>query len=522
MDNRDYIVGIDIGSSKVVMAVGTRNERDNSITVLGVEVQEIDGCVKDGDITNFLELGNAISKAKMALESELGRQLNSAYVGVSGRSVYCVRYEDYVEISEKTGCVTENEMRELHNRIEMVTSSSGDEIVARTPLRYVIDDRQEVKNPVGAFGRKLSATYLFVMVGKQQIDRINRALYRAEITSCGLCVNPTLLPRTLLNEEEMEQGVVIIDIGSDLTDISVVREGKLWYFSSLPIGASSINNDLYDFLRTSKREVETTKRKYGSAAADGVPSDATIPIRVVGHAKKQILQRNIAEIAEERLKDIAGFVTRELKAAKSSTKVPCGAVLTGGSAYLSNMEMVFARELQMEVRLGSMLNGIDDESQELVSAYPQSIAVGLLLYGAEHNSCSTSPKIAPAVERTKEVKTEPVQESGSQSGNIFSTSQPAIEKPQSDSSIVTSNPAPIENTTEYKIENKAEVIEKPTEVEQTDTKVDDTTPTKYVGEQEQKKEQPKVEEQQKKSKSNWMDRFRHWVDDMFTNDNDYI
>lgn len=486
MDNREYIIGIDIGSSNVVMAAGVRNE-NGEISVLAVEVQEIEDCVKDGDIVNYIDLGNAIVKAKSALESELGRRLNSAYIGISGRSVYCVRYEDYVEINEKTGCVTENEMRELHSRIEKVMPGGGDEIVERIPLRYRIDERQEVKNPIGAFGRKLSATYLFVLVGKQQIDRVNRALYRAEIKPCGICVNPTVLPRILLGKEESEEGVVIVDVGSDLTDISVVREGKLWYFSSLPIGASSINNDLHDFLRTAKRDIETVKRKYGSATADGVPEDVTVPVKTAGNSKKQILQRNIAEIAEVRLKDIAGFVARELKAAKLSTKVPCGVVLTGGSAYLANMEQLFARELQMEVRLGRMLNGIDDESQELVSAYPQSVAVGLLLYGAEHNACETTPEI-PHHEPTVVVGP-----TTTATIDIFSTPQTepvAVDTPKE------------ENTDS--VEDTTVIVEPKPQVEE-------------VAEDNSDKREERNDDIEQ-PKRGLLSRFRNWVDDMFTDE----
>ena len=198
MDNREYIIGIDIGSSSVVIAAGVRDDQSGEISILGVEVQEVEDCVKDGDITNYIELGNAIGKAKTALEGEIGRKINSAYIGLSGRSVYCVRYEDYVEISDKTGCVTDNELRELNARIEMVVPGGGDDIIERIPLRYTIDEHQHVKNPLGAVGRKLSATYLFVLVGKHQIDRVNRALHRAEIKACGLCVNPTLLPDSMV------------------------------------------------------------------------------------------------------------------------------------------------------------------------------------------------------------------------------------------------------------------------------------------------------------------------------------
>lgn len=489
MESKNYIIGIDIGSSSVVMAVGTRTE-GGEISVLGVEVQPIEDCVKDGDILNYIELGNAIGKAKSALESELGVRLNSAYVGISGRSVYCVRYEDYVEINEKTGYVTENEMRELNARIEMVVPGGGDEIVERIPLRYTIDDSQDMRNPLGAFGRKLSATYLLVLAGKHQIDRIHKALYRAEIRACGLCVNPTLLPELLLTPDEMEEGVAIVDIGSDLTDISVVREGKLWYFSSLPIGASSINNDLHDFLKISKKDIDSLKRKFGSAMASGVPDNTTVPVKMAGHAKKQILQRNIAEIAEERLKDIARFVQRELKAAKFSTKIPCGVVLTGGSSYLSNIDQLFARELDMEVRFGAMLNGLDDESQERVLALPQSVVMGLLLYGAKHNACEIvpeSPKSVVADEPRKEEQT--INDMFSPVGEPEEavTSQPISQPISQPEPQIGQSPEPKEKSVEIPVEEK-------------------------------KVEEPKSEADSGSKSGSWWNKVLDWVDDRFVSD----
>ena len=261
MEKKEYIVGVDIGSSSVVMSVGKRDDK-GEITVLGVEVQEVDeSVVKCGDIVNFVDLGKSIGNAKAALEEELGLVLNDAYVGISGKSVYCVRYEDYVDITNSTGCVTERELRELRNRIDMVVPGGGDEIISRTPLRYCMDDRQEVKNPIGAYGRKLSATYLMVLVGKQQIDLVDRAMHFAQMSVSGLCVNPTLLPQLLLNANELEEGAMIVDLGGDVTDVSIVTGGKLWYFASLPIGASSINSDLHEFLRIPKRDVEQLKRR---------------------------------------------------------------------------------------------------------------------------------------------------------------------------------------------------------------------------------------------------------------------
>lgn len=518
MENKDYIIGIDIGSSNVVMAAGVRNSA-GEISVLGVEVQQVEGCVKNGDIVNYIELGNAIAKAKTALEQDLGLRLNSSYVAVSGKSVYCVRYEDYVEINNQTGCVTENELRELHSRIEMVVSGGGDEIIERTPLRYCIDDRQEVKNPLGTYGRKLSATYLFVLVSRQQIDMVNRALYRADIKACGLCVSPTLLPSLLLSEAEREEGAVIVDIGGDLTDISVVYNQKLWYFSSLPIGASSINNDMRDFLRIPAKDIDQLKRRYGSAIADGVPENVTVPVKTASQAKKQILQRNIAEIIEERLKDIAGFVARELKAAKFVNRISCGVVLTGGSAYLANIEELFAHELKMDVKLGRVLNGLDDDSQQQVSAFPQAVAMGLLLYGAQHNVCETVPDRSHVANRPRVVETpiEPVKEE--MNFNFATTNSVTVEEPKAEPEVTPIAAPVVEEHTP--IAPTPEVEEESVAMEREEVS-DKTEPTEIIQEEQ---EEPKPEKPQKPK---WTDRFRGFaerfrnkVDDMFTGD-DYI
>ena len=518
MENKDYIIGIDIGSSNVVMAAGVRNSA-GEISVLGVEVQQVEGCVKNGDIVNYIELGNAIAKAKTALEQDLGLRLNSSYVAVSGKSVYCVRYEDYVEINNQTGCVTENELRELHSRIEMVVSGGGDEIIERTPLRYCIDDRQEVKNPLGTYGRKLSATYLFVLVSRQQIDMVNRALYRADIKACGLCVSPTLLPSLLLSEAEREEGAVIVDIGGDLTDISVVYNQKLWYFSSLPIGASSINNDMRDFLRIPAKDIDQLKRRYGSAIADGVPENVTVPVKTASQAKKQILQRNIAEIIEERLKDIAGFVARELKAAKFVNRISCGVVLTGGSAYLANIEELFARELKMDVKLGRVLNGLDDDSQQQVSAFPQAVAMGLLLYGAQHNVCETVPDRSHVANRPRVVETpiEPVKEE--MNFNFATTNSVTVEEPKAEPEVTPIAAPVVEEHTP--IAPTPEVEEESVAMEREEVS-DKTEPTEFIQEEQ---EEPTPEKPQKPK---WTDRFRGFaerfrnkVDDMFTGD-DYI
>ena len=499
---KKYIIGVDIGSSNVTMAVGTRTE-SGEVSVLGVEVQKIESCVKDGDVTNHIILGDAIAKAKSALETDLELRLNSAYVGISGRSVYCVRYEDYIDINERTGCVTDVEMRELEARIDAVAPQGSDVVIDRILLRYCIDDREEVTNPLGSYGRKLSVSYLYVMADRFQIDRVNKAMHRAGIRNCGLRINPTLLPDLLLTPDEKEEGVAIVDIGGDLTDVVVVREGKLCHFASLPIGSSSINNDLHAALNIPKKDIDLIKHRYGSAIASGVPEDAAISIQTAARAsRKPILQRNIAEIAEERLKDIVRFVARELKGAKFLTRIPCGIVLTGGATYLSNIDQLFARELNLEVRFGEMLYGVDDASQEMICAKPQSVAVGLLLYGANHEACDT---FTPPPQTVSWTAPEPepitVTTPGSETVSTTNANNPIYEEPVNENggddydSEETLEP-PVEETPPSEIKG-----EQPTEETLVEPPIPPTPPTPPAP-----------------PKPGFFERFKSWIDTKFDND----
>ena len=398
MENRDYIIGIDIGSSNVVMAAATRMP-SGRLDILGVDMQSIGEGVKDGCVNNIYELGDAINRSKQALENELGRRINSAYVGVSGRDVYCVQYEESVFVKDKEGCITDDDVHELDMRMERVVAGDKDKILSRHPLRYRIDGVRETENPRGCFGHKLSAIYLMVLISRQQEDRIKRALHRADIECLELVINPMVLPSVLLSEEESKGGVAIVDLGAELTDIVVVRSNRVQYFASLPIGASSIDADLYDFLKIP--QVDKVKKSCCSVLSDSVPNDTTIGVQMMGRgrARKQILQRNISEIIEERLKDITRFVLRELRGAKCMTKLPYGVVLTGGSAYLADIEQLFSRELGVEVRPGKQIYGITDDSCEKITEFAQAAVLGVLQYGSTRMACNTTEK--PSTPTTK-------------------------------------------------------------------------------------------------------------------------
>lgn len=396
MEKKSYFVGVDIGTSNVAMVVGSRIG-DGPINIEDGVTRPINGGVVAGRIDNVQSVGAAIRAAKEELERELNIRINEAYAGLSGEFVHCAYYTDHVFVRDNvSSCITKEDVASLHERMNNVIADPSEEILERIPQNYVIDSSKEIADPIGSFGRNLSSTFMFILCQKNQLMRVKMAFHNAGLSLLGTYVNPAVLPSLVLTDEEKDEGVAIVDIGGGTTDVSIVRGGKLRYIASVPIGAQSINADMHTF-GISDRNTEYFKRKYGSAVADMVPADATIPIQKAGQqSKKDFPQRNLVAIIEARLKDIAEFAWAEIKHAKMSTKIPCGLVLTGGSTVLENIDELFRRETGVPVRLSTVESGISDETKEKVSTYLQSAAVAVMLNGVKRGKCDVielSPKV---------------------------------------------------------------------------------------------------------------------------------
>lgn len=391
MEKKSYIVGVDIGSSNVVVVVGTRNP-DGSLNIDGIASRPVAGGVTSGRIDNVRSVGTAIREAKGELEEELGIRINEAYAGISGSFIRCASYTDHVFIKDSSRCITKEDVAALHERMRNVLADDGEQIMDRIPQNYVVDDGSETADPIGAFGRKLSSTFLFVLCSKEQIERVKMSFHNAGLRLLDICVNPAVSPDVLLSDEERDEGTAVIDIGGGTTDVSIVRGGKLRYVASVPIGASTIDADLHAF-GIAKINAEQMKKKFGSAVADMVSPDISVPIQMPGQTKKDFLQVNLVKIIEARLKDIAEFAWDEIRGAKFASRIPCGIVLTGGSALLENIDELFRRETGANVRLGAARYGIDEESQQKIGTYAHSTAVAILLFGAEHGFCEVTERV---------------------------------------------------------------------------------------------------------------------------------
>lgn len=459
MERKSYTVAVDLGTSNVVVTVGSRNA-EGALDVECVVSKPVEG-VRAGKIENIELVSNAIREAVSEVEARLGLRISEAYAGLSGDFVRCARHTDHVFVLDPQNGVCQRDVEALFDRMRNVQAPDDETIMERVPQNYVVDDNQEVKNPVGSFGRKLSSTFNFILCLKTPMQRLDMALKRLGIRMAGVFSNALVTPEAVLTPEEKEEGVAVVDVGGGVTDVTVYYHNVVRYIACIPMGATAINRDIRT-MGVPERLVESLKLRYGSAVAELAPEDKLV--RVNGRTArdaKDILLRNLATVIEARATDIAEFVAQEIKDSGYADRLACGIVLTGGSARLKDLDELFRRVTRMDVRVALPEAGITAESKEHVADPAFSTAVGILLKGSQTGACAvvempasyrTAPQPQPQPAASSEAAAPRTEPSARQPLRTMPRPQPQVphaephpyHAPQSASHSVAAEPAPAE------------------------------------------------------------------------------
>ena len=400
MERKNYTVAVDLGSSNVVVAVGEK-AAEGQMEVASIVSKPVEG-VNAGKIENIELVSRAIREAMSEAEEQLGIRITEAYAGISGDFVRCARHTDHVFVYDPQNGVNQKDVDALFDRMRNVQAPDDETIMERVPQNYVVDDNQEVKNPVGSFGKKLSSTFNFILCLRTPMQRLDMALKRLGIKMLGVKLNFIATAEAGLLPDEKEEGVAVVDIGGGVTDVAVYYRNVVRYIATIPMGAMAINRDIRT-MSVPEKHVESLKQKYGSAVADLAPEDKLI--RVNGRTAreaKDILLRNLATVIEARATDIAEFVLQEIRDSGYAGKLAYGIVLTGGSAKLKDVDELFRRVTGMDVRIASAETGVAEESREKVVDPAYATAVGILLKGAEQGACAVIERPASPASRSAE------------------------------------------------------------------------------------------------------------------------
>ena len=429
VEKKNYIVAIDIGTSEVVIAVGSLAE-EGVVKIETIVAENCDGMVA-GLVDNSQMVTDSLRRAKEKAEQLAGIAITDAYVTISGKFVRCARYTDHVFVEDADNCISQRDVNALSERMRNVKSADGEVIMDHFPINYKGTSGSEMKNPVGSYSPQLSSTYNFILCEHMAKDRLLRVFMGAGIKIRNLYAGAAVIGESVVNNDEMEEGVAVVDIGGGVTDVAVYYGGVLRYIATIPMGGSVVNADIRAYAGTiPAKMVETLKRRYGSAVVDLTP-DELIQVKSGSRAIKPIQRLNLAAVIEARMSDIADYVWSEIKESGYAKKLAAGIVLTGGGAALDHLADLFQKITKQEVRVACAEMGVATESLEKVASPNLTLAVSLLLRGAKVGACPVGVLQTPAPAKA-EPKSEPEQktEAKAEPAKPVQSETPAVEEKQ--------------------------------------------------------------------------------------------
>lgn len=397
MEN-NYVAAVDLGTTKVVIAVGRRAEK-NKIEIVAVKEHVSKGVIK-GDLRNNEQAYSSLMEVKAKIEEELDITISEVYIGISGQHIKCNRATGYVFVHNSDSTISEVSATDVKRLIDDMYNSAlpvGQTIITVLPQTYKIDDEPDITEPVGMEGRRLEAQFNLIIGEDAAIDRIKRCFTRAEMEVCGIVLQPLASSYAVLSEDEKELGVAVVDIGGGTTDLCIYHDKIIRHIAVLPIGGNVVNNDIksYGIL---ERHVEKLKTMFGEAVTERAADQKFITIPSVnGQAPKEIAVRTLANIIEARMYDIIDFVAQQIEKCDFKGKLGAGIVLTGGGSTLKNLDILFKNQLGVEVRVATPSQHLTTESMELVGSPKYSTIAGILIEAVR----KLPPYRIPAVEAVR-------------------------------------------------------------------------------------------------------------------------
>lgn len=383
--DKNLIVGLDIGTSKVVAIVGEITP-EGKIEIIGLGSHPSRG-LKKGVVVNIESTVQSIQRAIEEAELMAGCQINSVYTGIAGSHIKSLNSHGIVAIKNRE--VSEEDLDRVIDAARAVAIPADQRILHVLPQEFIVDNQEGIREPIGMSGVRLEAKVHLVTGAVGAAQNIIKCVRR-----CGLEVDDVILEQlassySVLTEDEKELGVCLVDIGGGTTDIAVFTDGAIRHTAVIPIAGDQVTNDIAVALRTPTQYAEEIKIKYACALRQLANADETIEVPSVGDRPPRKLSRQtLAEVVEPRYDELLGLVQAELRRSGFEEMIAAGIVLTGGSAKMEGVIDLAEEIFHMPVRLGlpQYVSGLSD----VVSNPIYSTGVGLLLFGEQHRQAGRS------------------------------------------------------------------------------------------------------------------------------------
>ncbi|HXL98123.1 MAG TPA: cell division protein FtsA [Steroidobacteraceae bacterium] len=379
--DKNVIVGLDIGTSKVVALVGEITP-DGSIEVIGLGSQPSRG-LKKGVVVNIESTVQSIQRAVEEAELMADCEINAVYAGIAGSHVRSLNSHGVVAIRDRE--VTHGDVEHVIDAAKAVAIPADQRILHVLPQEFIIDGQEGIRDPIGMSGVRLEAKVHIVTGADSAAQNIIKCVQR-----CGLVVEDVVLEQlassfAVLTDDEKELGVCLVDVGGGTTDIAVFGNGAIRHTAVIPIAGDQVTNDIAVSMRTPTQYAEDIKIRFACALSQLANPDESIEVPSVGdRPARRLARQTLAEIVEPRYEELFNLIREELRRSGFEEVIAAGIVLTGGSARMEGAIELAEEIFHVPVRLGlpGRVKGLGD----VVRSPIYSTGVGLLLYARENSA----------------------------------------------------------------------------------------------------------------------------------------
>ena len=373
---RNLVIGLDVGTSKVVATVGEITA-DNQLSIVGVGNQVSHGMDKGG-VNDLNLVSESIRRAIDEAELMADCRISSVYLGISGKHIQCQNESGVVAINNSE--VTDDDIANVIHIARSVPISAERKMLHSLPQEYSIDMQEGIKNPLGMSGVRMEAKAHIITCSNDMAKNIEKCVERCGLNVDQLTFSALASCYSVLTEDEKELGVAVVDIGGGTMDIAIYLNGALRHSAVIPVAGNQVTGDIAKIFRTPISHAESLKVQYACASSQMASSEETIEVPSVGGRPARLMSRHtLSEVVEPRYRELLVLTLDEIRRSGFEDQIAAGLVITGGSGKMAGALEVAEDICQMPVRVGKPIGitGLTDYVNDPAYA----TAVGLLQYG---------------------------------------------------------------------------------------------------------------------------------------------
>src|SRR5438067_6595129 len=348
-DSKNLIVGLDIGTSKIVAIVADINA-DGDLNVIGLGTQPSRG-LRKGVVVHIEATMASIQRVLEEAELMADCAITEVFTGIAGSHIRSLNSSGMVAIKEKE--VTQADIDRVVETAKAIAIPNDQEILHILPQEFIIDGQEDVREPLGMSGVRLEVKVHIVTGAVSAVENITKCVRRCGLQVKDIMLQPLAAALAVLNDDEKELGVCLMDVGGGTTDLAVFTGGAIRHTAVIPIAGDQVTNDIAMTLRTPTKDAEELKLRFGCALRQLADPNDIIEVPGVGERGPRKLSRPmLAEVIEPRIEELFQFVQSEVRRSGFEEMISSGVVLTGGSAMLPGMVELGEEVLHLPVRLG--------------------------------------------------------------------------------------------------------------------------------------------------------------------------